>query len=490
MRKKCLLILLLPFKFNPMQTNGFSKNQILQYGLQHKIINFKVNLIFICELVKVFTLNKEKQMDQLCLCNPLMQNVFVLYCLFIVFYLRLKQLKEEDIQVIIQHWIRILNIKLGWIHEFDKIVVNYVSSFVFFFHLTTTFFMLNTFRSSSKLLKTFTGHTSYVNSIDYSTFNGDQFICSGSDDKTVRIWNVDNKKSQSFNGHSAFVYCVKFSPYHYYNHRQNVICSSSLDKTIRFWNIKHNKQLQIFNGHTGICSIKFSPFNGGRYLCSGSYDNNIHLWDVETSKSLHVFDGHKGWVLCVDISPFQSKNNNSDKSNNTGLIGGNGYTICSGSWDKTIRIWDVETTKQLNVFKGHEDWVRSVKYGSNKLVNMILSGSEDNSVRLWDIRSDRQVQVFNGHTDQVFAVEYSPFTMDNSGSSNVICSGSIDKTIRFWDIRSNKNQLYVMKVNEKILCLKFIELKENLNNNERQLNGDNCINLCYGSSNGLIRFWG
>ncbi|ETO35756.1 hypothetical protein RFI_01306 [Reticulomyxa filosa] len=41
--------------------------------------------------------------------------------------------KEEEIQVIIHHWIRILNIKLGWIKEFNKFVVNYVSPFVLFF---------------------------------------------------------------------------------------------------------------------------------------------------------------------------------------------------------------------------------------------------------------------------------------------------------------------------------------------------------------------
>ncbi|ETO36081.1 WD-repeat protein, partial [Reticulomyxa filosa] len=206
---------------------------------------------------------------------------------FLLFYLLCnlwpKQSEEEKIQVIIQHWIRILQIKFGWIHEFDKLVVNYVSSFA------STVFMFDTFRSSSKLLNTFTGHTNIVWSIDYSIFDYWQFICSGSHDNTVCVWDVDNNKQiQSFNGHSSSVYCVKFSPYHYHNHRQNIICSSSQDETIRFWDFKHNKQLQIFNGHTGgVISIEFSSFNGGRYLCSGSYDNTIRLWDVKTSKLLH-----------------------------------------------------------------------------------------------------------------------------------------------------------------------------------------------------------
>ncbi|ETO35128.1 WD-40 repeat protein, partial [Reticulomyxa filosa] len=352
----------------------------------------------------------------------------------------------------------------------------------------STFFLLDTFHSSSRLLNTFNGHSDCVYNIDYSTFSDSQFICSGSKDKTVCVWDIDNKKQiQSFNGHSCAVGCVKFSPYHYHNYRSNVICSSSADKTIRFWDCDNYKQLQLFNEHTScICGIELSPFNGGRYLCSGSRDKTIRLWDIETSKSLHVFNGHEKTVWCIDISPLQSNNNNNDnKSNNIGVIGGNGYTICSGSFDNTIRIWDIETTKQLILFKGHKYWIRSVKYGPNELGNTILSGSSDHSVRLWDIRSGQQIQVFNGHTSYVLSVEYSPFVVNNikiGGNSNVICSGSRDNTIRFWDIRSNKDQLYSIKGGDEdngITCFKFLYLKINRK-----------YNLCYGSLNGLIHIWG
>ncbi|ETO15612.1 WD-40 repeat protein [Reticulomyxa filosa] len=387
-------------------------------------------------------------------------------------------LLEKEIQIIIRHWIRILKIKLGWINDFDKLVVNY----------TRTVFIFDTFSSLSKLINTFTGHTNYVWSIDYSTFDDCHFICSGSHDKTVRVWDIENNKQiQSFNGHSSYVYCVKFSLYHYHNHHQNVICSSSNDNTIRFWDFKYNKQLQILREHYGgVCGIEFSPFNNGKYLCSTSGDKTIRLWNVETYKQLNIFNGHENGVCCVAISPLQSNNNNNDnKSNNIGVIGGNGYTICSGSFDKTIRIWDIETTKQLILFVGHQNIVKSVKYGSNELENIgcantILSGSEDNSVRLWDIRSGQQIQVFNGHSNMVNTVEYSPFVTKNnteiSGScSNVICSTSDDNTIRFWDIRSNKKELYLIegdKEDNGIICLKFISLKKKLKNNKQKLSSN------------------
>ncbi|ETO02169.1 Serine/Threonine protein kinase, partial [Reticulomyxa filosa] len=117
--------------------------------------------------------------------------------------------------------------------------------------LQSSTFNFDLFRSSSKLIKTFTGHTGRVWGIDYSTFDDCQLICSGSVDRTVRVWDFENNKQiQSFNGHSRYVCSVKFSQYHYYSHHRNVVCSSSYDKTIRFWDIKENQQLQIFNGHT------------------------------------------------------------------------------------------------------------------------------------------------------------------------------------------------------------------------------------------------
>ncbi|ETO05057.1 WD-repeat protein, partial [Reticulomyxa filosa] len=100
------------------------------------------------------------------------------------------------------------------------------------------------------------------------------------------------------------------------------------------------------------------------------------------------------------------------------------------------------------------------------------------------------IQVFNGHTNTVWCVEYSPFIIkDSICNSNVICSGSSDNTICFWDIRSNKNELYMIKGDEKedigIICLKCIVLKKK--DSAKDITYD--LNLCYGSTRGLIRIW-
>ncbi|ETO15094.1 WD-40 repeat-containing protein, partial [Reticulomyxa filosa] len=324
---------------------------------------------------------------------------------------------------------------------------------------------------SSKLFKTLSGHTGLVRSIDYSSFEDCQFLCSGSSDSTVCVWDVENNKQiQTFNDHSNSVSCVKFSPYHRHNHRRNVICSASWDKTIRFWNMDTATEVQRLDEQTGVTNIQFSTFHNGRYLCSASGDKSIRLWDIQTSKQLCILNGHTNKIRCVEFSSIQDNNNNNNNNNskdnnkNFGLIGGAGYTICSGSLDKTIRLWDVETFKEMNIFEGHEHLVASVRYLPYVTSNhgyMLYSASTDKTVRLWDIRSKKEIHVFKGHTGAVYCVEHLPYANSNCyeiGDANVICSASSDNTIRFWDIR-NQKQSHMMKGSENddgIICLQFL----------------------------------
>lgn len=81
-------------------------------------------------------------------------------------------------------------------------------------------------------LPSFSGHTDGVNCVDFSSSIEEMIIATGSKDRTIRIWNLQTKKSIILKGHTKEVKILKFS-----NNDKNILASGGDDRTIRFWNI-------------------------------------------------------------------------------------------------------------------------------------------------------------------------------------------------------------------------------------------------------------
>ena len=75
-----------------------------------------------------------------------------------------------------------------------------------------------------------------------------------------------------------------------------------------------------------------------------------------------VLEGHNDWVRCLAINPITGE-------------------IVSGSYDKTLRVWNGETRKCVAVLEGHNGWVSCVAI--NPITGEIVSGSDDKTLRVW-----------------------------------------------------------------------------------------------------------
>ncbi|KAG8866486.1 hypothetical protein FRC20_008413 [Serendipita sp. 405] len=170
--------------------------------------------------------------------------------------------------------------------------------------------------------------------------------------------------------------------------------------------------LNILSGHNGdVLSVGWSA--DGQRIVSGSYDKTVRIWDVTTGQQQgSLLDGHNDWVESVAFSP-------------------DGRRIVSGSIDQTVRIWDVETGKQHGPsLEGHNGWVQSVAFSPDG--RRIVSGSYDKTVRIWDVETGKQHgPSLEGHDGFVLSVAFSP---DGRG----IATGSSDKTVRIWDVETGR----------------------------------------------------
>ncbi|WP_347339541.1 WD40 repeat domain-containing protein, partial [Planktothrix sp. FACHB-1355] len=108
------------------------------------------------------------------------------------------------------------------------------------------------------------------------------------------------------------------------------------------------------------------------------------------------------------ISSFSLKTTLTGHSNsvNSVAFSPDGQTLASGSFDDTIKIWDIRSGKLKTTLTGHSNWVRSVAFSPDG--QTLASGSDDNTIKIWDIHSGKLKTTLTGHSDNVNSVAFSP----------------------------------------------------------------------------------
>ena len=158
-------------------------------------------------------------------------------------------------------------------------------------------------------------------------------------------------------------------------------------------------------GHSSyVNSVSVTP--DGRSVVSGSNDKTLRVWDLETGRCIQILEGHSDSVNSVSLTP-------------------DGRRVVSGSNDKTLRVWDLATGHCIQVLEGHSDSVSAVSVTPDG--RRAISGSWDKTLRVWDLDKGRYVHILKGHTSGVLTVGITP-----DGRKAV--SGGWDQLLRVWDL--------------------------------------------------------
>src|SRR5262249_41630168 len=172
-------------------------------------------------------------------------------------------------------------------------------------------------------------------------------------------------------------------------------------------------------------SVAFSPDT--RTLASGSYDGTVKLWEVATGRERGTLKGHEGAVYSVAFAP-------------------DGHTIASGSFDATVRLWNLKTSTLSATLRGHTGFVWSVAFAPNgkRLASGSgiwrekpggKSGSEDGygegDVKVWDLSTRKHTFSQTFSTGRVLSV-----ALAADGRTLAVCGP--DATVRLWDSATGK----------------------------------------------------
>jgi len=229
-------------------------------------------------------------------------------------------------------------------------------------------------------------------------------------------------------GHNGWVTQIATTP-----EVPDMILSASRDKTVLVWTLTRNEgsygtPKRALKGHSHFVSDVVIS-SDGQFALSGSWDHTLRLWDIQNGVSTRRFVGHTGDVLSVAFSADNRQ-------------------IVSGSRDKTIKLWNTLAECKYTIEdEGHTEWVSCVRFSPNTANPIIVSCGWDKLVKVWNLTNCKLKTNHIGHTAYLNTVTVSP-------DGSLCASGGKDAKAMLWDLNEAKH-LYTLDAGDVIEALTF-----------------------------------
>lgn len=231
--------------------------------------------------------------------------------------------------------------------------------------------------SASPAAVPFQGHSAAVNCVAFSSDG--RLAASGSDDRTIRIWEVTNGRALATLQTTREVLALAFSP------DGKWLVTGGADRVVRLWSLDAFREVRQLTGHTeAIRAVAFAA--DSQKAASTSDDGTMRVWDLRSGQEVAAFTGHRGPVRAVAWL--------------------DGARLLSAGTDGTIRAWELGKQQSAFILEGHVGPVLSLALAADG--RSALSGGNDKTVQLWDLERRLALKAFDQHGGAVIHVRFEP----------------------------------------------------------------------------------
>jgi WD40 repeat protein/serine/threonine protein kinase len=264
---------------------------------------------------------------------------------------------------------------------------------------------------SGQPLRTFRAGEVMAHSVAFSP-DGQRLACACSDG-SLKIWDLQAEKEPvDWKAHPSRVNCVVFSPD---GQRMASSCFSygwegePPGGDVKVWDAVNHKEILTLQHPLGALRLAFSP--DGSRLATGGQDKTVKVWEATTGRELWTSPQHTAPVAALAYSPD-----------------GRSVASAGADWSKLVhaevKLWDARTGEERLTLRGHIGFILSVAFSDDG--QRLASGGMDRTVKLWDVGTGQETLSLRDHKATIQAVAFSP-------DGRQLASGGSDQTVRVWD---------------------------------------------------------
>jgi WD40 repeat protein/serine/threonine protein kinase len=193
----------------------------------------------------------------------------------------------------------------------------------------------------------------------------------------------------------------------------------------------------------------------GTTLVSGSYDRTVRLWDLKSGRPRQTFRDQPDQITCVAVSPV-------------------GRVIASGGEQGFVKLWDTSTGAELKTLHAHDAWVTDLAFSPDG--RLLATVGKDWACAIWTVEDFRRVRSWKPHPDEVLSVAFSP-------DGRTLATGGKDDTARTWDAATGEERRVLAGHDDPVACLNFSPDGATLVSGSR----DKTLKLWNASTGALVR---